>query len=523
MRKNRIADISVRRRGTALGAAAVLALTGLVAASPAGAADDPSRLQEPRARLVQSPAPAAAAADVVPGAPTDPAEFAMRSSSDLGPKVTALDNALFNETVPGLLGDANRPDDPNLPCATDPFGAAGLPPAVKYCFDRDDSLTREWIPQAVTGAADAEESGVREGKRPILVGSYDAWNPGRDDPWPETSEGKGTPGNQVCASTEPGQCNEKGVRVTFFDPDTKKYRHVLLVWPYTNSAGNTSFDAIEASEQQKPAEKGIHAGGMVWYRDFLYVADTFNGVRVFDLRHILDLNPDNDSATNDRTQDGLVSNVQDGRQVGRHSNVWYSYGYRYVMPQVASWTFAAPQHNDPETYLCSATGAPRASYLSLDRTVVPHQLLLGEYCRPDGNLTSTGRIGAFPMDAATGSIRASGGLTEVAPRANFLPVSQVQGAARQSGKYYFNQSHGHANGDLWRAAPGQDGTLAVRGTPVKSAVGVEDMYVDRDAGGPLLWSVSEHRANLNTTSCADASPCGRVLYAHRLADVDSAP
>jgi hypothetical protein len=45
---------------------------------------------------------------------------------------------------------------------------------------------------------------------------------------------------------------------------------------------------------------------------------------------------------------------------------------------------------------------------------------------------------------------------------------------------------------------------------------------------PLLWSQSEHRADINDPSCAatgptpDPTPCGRV-YAHRVSDILTQP
>ncbi|MGW0958255.1 hypothetical protein ACWD4K_04235 [Streptomyces gelaticus] len=69
------------------------------------------------------------------------------------------------------------------------------------------------------------------------------------------------------------------------------------------------------------AQNGIHAGGMVWYGNYLYVADTANGMRVFDLRKIMDLNPDNNADVDDPTPDDLVSNVVDKRRIGRQNNV----------------------------------------------------------------------------------------------------------------------------------------------------------------------------------------------------------
>lgn len=74
--------------------------------------------------------------------------------------------------------------------------------------------------------------------------------------------------------TEP----KKGVRITFLEPNARKYRHVLLVYPYTNSKGNPSYEIVGRPQG------GINAGGVLWYGNYLYVADTTRGVRVFDMR-----------------------------------------------------------------------------------------------------------------------------------------------------------------------------------------------------------------------------------------------
>lgn len=329
-----------------------------------------------------------------------------------------------------------------------------------------------------------------------------------------------------CTAAESDACNEKGIRVTFLDPATDKYRHVLLAWPYVNNPGNTSFDAVHASEN--PQQNGIHAGGMVWYGNYLYVADTMNGVRVFDMRYIMDLNPDGDAATDDPTADGLKSNVRDKRQVGRQNNVWYSYGYRYVMPQVATWIFAEPQHNSHQVTTCQDRGAPKASYLSLDRSATPDQLLMGEYCRATSALPSTGRVSAFPLNGDTGEIASTGGVTDTAGWGNYLPEEGTQGVARYRDDFFVNQSRKYSNGSIFRAGLDADKRLKVVGGEVPTAVGPEDLYVEHgNATGapPLLWSVSEHSANIADASCAPGSisPCGRVIYAHHLGDVLARP
>lgn len=213
-----------------------------------------------------------------------------------------------------------------------------------------------------------------------------------------------------------------------------------------------------------------------------------------------------------------TADVQTKTKVGRHKNVWYSFGYRYVMPQVAAWKFKATQSNPRSpSFACVSSGAPKASYLSLDRTTVPDRLLMGEYCRPQvgghpsTHYPSTGRIASYPVAALeqrSGAVAAQGW-------ANYLPLPDggAQGAAAHNGKLYVNVSRGkNRNGHLHRAAWDKS-ALTLTGQPIESATGLEDLYVERGSG--RLWSISEHGPK--TKECG--SLCHRVLYAHRLSSV----
>jgi hypothetical protein len=274
-------------------------------------------------------------------AAADTADFTLARGNGLAGYTDDLDAALTNQGVTNLMAQANRNATPGC---TGPFGP-DLTPAKAFCLEPDDTTSQEWVPQAVTGVSDAqldEAWGDNDTSSAVLFGSYDNYNPGRSDTDPTACEGK------------TDACNEKGVRVTFLNQNNGAYRHVLLVWPYTNSAQHTSYDALHAKEGQCgeddppdpcAAQTGIHIGGMVWYGNYLYVADTYKGLRVFDMRHILDLNPDQDVSTNDPTPGGLTSDVSDKSKIGRHNNVWYSYGYRYVMPQVETWTLRAEKNS----------------------------------------------------------------------------------------------------------------------------------------------------------------------------------
>jgi len=69
----------------------------------------------------------------------------------------------------------------------------------------------------------------------------------------------------------------RGVRIGFHNPSTGKYTYALLVEPVPTSSGMASYKAV----------KGVHAGGIMWYGNHLYVVDTHVGMRVFDMAKIL--------------------------------------------------------------------------------------------------------------------------------------------------------------------------------------------------------------------------------------------
>ncbi|MEV8531876.1 hypothetical protein [Streptomyces sp. NPDC051211] len=448
-------------------------------------------------------------AQAAPGDPATASSFNLKSGPDLSGHVADLKAALPTQGVQILLDQGNRVAKTGPSCTTDPFGtgdAGGiLAPAEKFCWDAGDSDTKEWIPQGITGVSDAQADELWGTRKPVVTAWYD-----KSD-------------NDLCSSS-PGTCYEKGVRLSFLDPETavtgdpegRRYRHVLLVEPYYNTYNHISYKAIN-----------LHAGGIAWYKNYLYVADTMNGLRVFDMRSILDLNPDQDSAVDDTTLDGLKSNVRDETKIGRQSNVYYSHTYRYVMPQVASYKFVSPQGNSSSAVTCVATGAPKASYISIDRsnTVAP-ALIMGEYCNSDTTHVEKGRIGALPIDDSTGLLKTANGVVS-ASDAYYLPRDLTQGAARYNGMYYFNRSNVHFSGSLRRAHV-SGGRLVDYGGNIANAVGPEDLSFEHSQSQPggtqYLWSLTEHRMDTADPTCTDAgSPCGRVVYAHRVSDILARP
>jgi hypothetical protein len=173
------------------------------------------------------------------------ADYKLKQSA-YSPTIAALDKALPNVKVSAILADLNHENPPSSP------KVEHLVKSTAYRWessaDFNDQDTTKWYPQGITTSADAYESGLYENEKVQLI----TWHSDKYD------DGK------------------RGARVSFVSPDgtggRKRYRHVLLVRP----KGDADFESI----------KGLHAGGVAWYGNLVYVVDTTGGLRVFDLDHI---------------------------------------------------------------------------------------------------------------------------------------------------------------------------------------------------------------------------------------------
>lgn len=341
-----------------------------------------------------------------------------------GALITALAALAPKVTVADVLADANR-------IATRTTSVPGSPPGVAYAlrWNAEDVASTDWIPQGLTGTPDADASGLVAGKRAILVSFY---------------EDAGL---------------QKGVRVAFVDvtdPDAPRYRFALLVEP-TGTAAAPSFKQVD-----------IHAGGIVWYGDKLYVAHTGTGFRVFDLARILQVAVDQDT-------------------VGCAAGTCRAGLYKYVVPQIG-------------VYEDRSTCAPIFSWVSLDRTSSPPSLVSGEYCSGSACASAlSGRVFRWPLDPATGLLR---GATTWPTEAAWMSHKQVQGGAARSGLFYLSSSAPAAGaGELYRAASGKSATSRWVSSP-------EDLMVDGPRG--WLWGLSE-------------APGARVVFAATLASYPAPP
>lgn len=368
---------------------------------------------------------------------------------DLPELVDRLDAVLPKAGVQDLLAQANRqgvtgcqPAKPEKPKPETPVSS--------FCFEPGDNKTTAWYPQGVTTVADAQQDQHWGDKQALLVSWYDH-----------------------------DQGVQKGVRVSFIDPATDRYQHVLLVYPYDGAQGPT-YESL--TTPQRGDGRSVHAGGLVWYGNYLYVADTRRGIRVFDMRAIMDL----------KTADNGDTSAQN--IVGLHDGIYYGFGYRYVMPQVATWQHPDGLATFPPDNQCANAGRPKFSYLSLDRSTAPDLLISGEYCADPADPNFYGRVAQWELDGATGQPATGPDGNWRATNTYRLPKSHVQGATSTDGRWYLSSTGEGPDGPshLQAAVAGRPGTgvLTADGPERDAAAGVEDLSYW--PGNDELWTVTEY-------------------------------
>ena len=280
--------------------------------------------------------------------------------------------------------------------------------AVEWGFRWNDAdvANRRWWPQGITTSADAGDREDLDGRRVLMVSWY-------------SKTVKGT---------------NHGSRVTVVDLDTLEYRHVLLVVPRRHRDGRLELAPLKA-----------HAGGLVWFGEYLHVAGTRRGLftcRVDDLLRV-----DDTSAT---------------------------FGYRYVLPVRFAYDAAAGDGVEQMRY----------SFLSLDRGTDPPELVAGEYAR--GGAAQTRRLVRYPLDPETRHLDCHEDGVSRPVWLDDRGQAQMQGAAVADGTYYVTTSRGsRRRGRMYVGTPG---SFRVRRWSLP--VGPEDITywpsTDR------LWSVTEH-------------------------------
>jgi hypothetical protein len=246
---------------------------------------------------------------------------------------------------------------------------------------------------------------------------------------------------------DPNSSINKGVRVSFVDLTSLnniRYRHALLVEPMIKD-GRADYKPVT-----------IHAGGLVWVGDYLYIPDTTRGFRVFDLTRILQVQ------TSDNSLGGYIASL----------NAYHAFGYKYIIPQVNLYTH------------CPNSCCVRFSFASLNISTNPAALLSGEYSSShDG-----GRLHIWPLDLATGRLITTNN-TVIASTAFFPGVRKMQGAAQVGNNFWISSSQPKTSsptspGSLYRGSLNQ--AIATFRYPYPP----EDMYYA--SSGSALWSHNEN-------------------------------
>ena len=284
-----------------------------------------------------------------------------------------------------------------------------------YTWDAEDRRDPHWWPQGISTSADASD----------------------------TEDAEGTDGRRVLAVSWYAK-HDQGVRISFMDLATRRYRHVLLVVP-------TLTDGVLGLRPLK-----VHAGGLVWCGPYLHIAATAKGVITCRLDDILRL-PDSEAAA-----DRLA--VEDGGVA--------SYGYRYVLP--VRFTYRAVTGEGLERL--------RYSFLSLDRGSDPPQLVAGEY----GTSAQTRRLARFPLDPETSFLAVGEDGVSRPLVVDEDGAVRTQGAAVVGDTWYLTASTGpRVPGSVYVGRPG-----AWRRHRWATPMGPEDVtwWPSTD----LLWSVTEH-------------------------------
>ncbi|KAJ5101363.1 hypothetical protein NUU61_003585 [Penicillium alfredii] len=308
--------------------------------------------------------------------PIDAKDFTLEQSPD-NAHVAALakhfESTHKKVSVTGVLASANRA----LRKGSPPVGSGS--PVEAWEWNAGDYKGMEWTPQGITSSADALGSGK--------------WND--HEAWIVSWHNK----------------DGSSVRLSFVDRKTHEYRHVLLVYP-------------TADDDFKPIH--IHAGGILWYGNVLYVVDTKNGIRAFDLQNLWEV----------EVADG-VGKMKDGKGYSAD-------GYRYVLPQIR-WYKWTPGESSPF----------RFSWIALDRSDKPDTLLIGEFVR-EGEKDKKDqpvpiRLVKYELDADTRRLRTNDKGIATASWAHCIDVNRVQGGVSYDGKFYLSRSNGRApkTGDLF--------------------------------------------------------------------------
>lgn len=305
-------------------------------------------------------------------------------------------------------------------------------------WNSGDETTNEWRPQGITGF---KKNGVRY----LLITWY-----GREG------------------------SDHKGSRITLLDisPSSStylKYRHILLVHSSVPSS------VSEYTQYNTYAPLNIHAGGIAYYNDKVYIASTNLGMRVFDLNKIIEVST------------GVDTSTKCGQDT---SGNLYAFNYRYILPQIEYYDingganpFSTIQVNDEGNALWTAQYSSGSSSSS----VVP-------------------KIYGFQIDS--GGTVLNSGIEEIIPKNSLFDDDHahgMQGVFRKGNRTWLScsgspsESYG-SKARLARYTDGASNTVRYRWP-----YGSESLYYEAEYD--YLWSLTEWEPNAGADNGSEVNRC----------------
>lgn len=358
---------------------------------------------------------------------------------------------LGSRTIDQVLASANRTlaYKTSAACASAKASIANLDDAAHrvgaWCFDSGDqdagrSLdSSDWVPQAVASSNEAAVGGYA-GPSAVAV----TWYQPRPD---HTAGAKDDPQND---------------RITFVNTpasgESATYRHVLMVEPFVEN-GRLNLRRVK-----------MHAGGIAWYGNILYVASTGGGMRAFDIRRIFAVHTTKDVV-------GLDTSTPSDPNL-------YGESFSYVILQVGNYrkTDAACNRSPTTTNsgLCF-------SGITVNRSASPVSLISYEYRTQAQMLAASvgARIVEWPLDRSTGLLARAADGNVHSGKLYVTPTYQVQGASIDRTTFFLSTSQ--SGGTFYREVDG-DGVAPDRSAWVQ---GAESVSFTTSSFGNRLWSVTE--------------------------------
>lgn len=263
------------------------------------------------------------------------------------------------------------------------------------------------------------------------------------------------------------QNQHKGVRISLVnitDPNAITYRHILLVQDKNNISNTSLFKASNSYDQLDLfAPVTIHAGGVAYANQKIYVASTSLGLRVFDLNNII-------AVTADASKNKIGKDINGDLK---------AFNYRFILPQSGYYNIL-----DGDPFSCVSLG---------ENTIGNNMLYTSQYKTSSSSvipsvygfkLTNSGEIDPYispeicvPKDNATG---------------NNGPLYNIQGVYRKDNTNIFAVT-GKSNykGSTARLVLYKDGDAS--GKRYRWPHGAEDLYFEKSTG--LLWNLTEYETS----------------------------